>query len=151
MRHLKLFEAFDRDEYWDDYLDKLNANLKKSAEDSKINWDDYYQSIDYDTAAERIVNMTELTKGEFDEIKSVIGDVYKFDLKDWKVIDIDNKTGNVFKYVIAEREGFKYRIWKLEDEWYLVEMGDPSSLALWFLCDQVDGLKALLNKTSIKR
>lgn len=42
MKHLKIFDNFNRDEYWDDYLDKLNDNLKKSQEDSQRNWDDPY-------------------------------------------------------------------------------------------------------------
>jgi len=150
MKYLKLYEAFDRDEYWDNYLNDLNSNLKKSKESAQKNWDDYYKSIDYDVASEHIVSMTEFPQEEFDDIKLIFSDVYKCRLNNWKIIDTENRTSDIFKYMIAEREGFKYKIWKLEDEWYLVEMSDPNT-GLWFLCDQIDGLKALLNKTSIRK
>ena len=49
MKQIKLFREFAEhpDEYWDNYLKKLNANLKKSKEESEKNYDDYFKLITY--------------------------------------------------------------------------------------------------------
>lgn len=73
MKHLKIFDNFNRDEYWDDYLDKLNANLKKSQEDSQRNWDEHFRLIDQDEAHEWMIKMSDVTKEDFNLVVSSLG------------------------------------------------------------------------------
>lgn len=145
MKNLKLFEAFDRDAYWDDYLNKLNANLKKSQEESQKNWDDYYKLLDQDQAHDWMVKMTNVTKEDFNVVTSSLDNIkYEISISTWGLIDDDSKINN-YKYILAKRKGFEYKIFRLPDEWFLVILSDDK-VNMYYLCDQWEGLEALLKK-----
>jgi hypothetical protein len=147
MKRLKVFDNFNRDEYWDDYLDKLNANLKKSQEESQINWDDHFRLIDQEEAHEWMIKMSDVTKEDFRLVVSSLDAIkYEVDISTWKLLDDDGKYEN-HKYILAKRRGFSYKIFRLPDEWFLVIMsGDVN---IFYLCDQLEGLKVFLNKGKV--
>lgn len=148
MKYLKLFEAFDRDDYWDNYLDELNANLKKSKEDSEKDWSDYYKLLTQDEAHDWIVKMSDVTKEDFNLVVSSLNAIaYTVSISTWGLIDDDAKVEN-HDYIVAKRREFEYKIFRLLDEWFLVAMCSQTNI--FYLCDQQEGLVAFLKKTSAK-
>ena len=147
MKHLKIFDNFNRDEYWDDYLDRLNANLKKSQEDSQRNWDDHFRLIDQDEAHEWMIKMSDVTKEDFNLVVSSLDAIkYEISTSTWRLLDDDGKFEN-HKYILAQRKGFSYKIFRLPDEWFLVIMSGDTNI--FYLCDQLEGLKVFLNKGKV--
>ncbi len=163
MRHLKLFESVDRlykdkygrmkmypdkerDSYWDEYLKDLNREINKPKE----NTDDYYKLIDnsdYDDYEIKLKTLfetaLELEEDEIENIKKMFPKIYSV-----KMSNLSRLTNS--RYLEATRETTILRIWKLEDEWFLVALGDIRAM-IYFKCDQWEGLEYFLNKTLIKK
>ena len=149
----------DRDDY-DYYLDKLNSNSKRMREEDK-NVDDYYKLISYDDACELIFGIKDselsesqpredkrihFTKSEINSIKSILEDKYKISVET-NLLIYKHQTITASRPKV-DKELFGYDIWKLEDEWYIVRMGDAAKI--YYQCDQFEGLLKLLNRTKVK-
>jgi hypothetical protein len=148
MNYLRLFEAFNKDDYWDNYLDELNTDLKKSKEDSVKDWSDYYKLLTQDEAHDWIVKMSDVTKEDFNLVVSSLNAItYTVSISKWGLICDDAKVEN-YDYIVAKRSGFEYKIFRLPDEWFLVAMCAQTNI--FYLCDQQEGLVAFLKKTSAK-
>lgn len=150
----------DRDKYWDGYLKKLKKDqdeLKKELEENP----NYFKMISQDDAIELKKNkLYYFEANEVEEIKKLFSDKYQlsFFIIDggiWK----ESKQGkfiNMEKVPISLIEATRLnsciiRIWKLEDEWYLVSTSDADDKgSVYDKCDQFDGLKRLLNQILVK-
>lgn len=159
-----LKEQNERDNYFNDYLD---SNSKRMREEDK-NVDDYYKLISYDDACKLIFGLKDFevsdshpredkrihfTKNEINSIKSILEDKYKISVEIYKHFNRASNSDNTNQTITASRpkvgkELFRYDIWKLEDEWYIVKMGDIAT-SIYYQCDQFEGLLKLLNKTKI--
>lgn len=162
MKYIRKFESKltysydkfqEREKNLKDQLDTLNNKLKKNREKTE-NSDDYYKLISSDDVNRLIGlkdfedNRIDFSGNEIDLIKSALDDKYKvyvtnkhhFSYKTYQTINVSRpKLG---------KELFKYEIWKLEDEWYIVKMGDIHA-SIYYQCDQFEGLLKLLNKSKI--
>lgn len=143
MKHIE-----ERDKYFNNYLANLNNNLKKSREEIN-HQEDYYKLISYNDAnkligfEDSVDNRTYFTQREIESIESILKSTYKIELY----------KNNRYHTIVALRpkigkELFRYEIWKLEDEWYIVKMGDIYA-SIYYQCDQFEGLLKLLNKTKL--
>ena len=151
MRYLKIFESFNRDKYWDDYLDKLNSDIKKSKEESEKDYSEYYRMIDDDELKELIFKRIDFEKKEIEKITSLFPDSYEINVSQWQNLVEDNTPEyryHVTNYIRAFKkiQGEIY-IFKLPDEYYLVGIGDEQ-VKIYDLCDQFDGLKLLIRKVT---
>jgi hypothetical protein len=119
MKHIKLFENFEEDDYF-----KLIENE------------------DLDNLFSRLVS---IENGEFEKIQKLFSD--KYTVREEKC-----KNGGIFSFIKACRIKFSIlRIWKLEDDWYLVSISDSDDNGrIFFKCDQFDGLENFLKTTLVK-
>jgi len=85
----------------------------------------------------------ELKDPEIENIKKMFPKVYSL-----KMIGSRSALTNE-RCLEANREKTILRIWKLEDEYFLVALGDMRAM-IYFKCDQWEGLEYFLNKTLIK-
>jgi hypothetical protein len=150
MIYLKLFENFDdwdkwhkdRNEYFDDYLDKLNSNIRKQQEleERERELDHlYYRLLDnHEDPDEILKTAIDITETDIQKITKVASSVYKVSIEQ-----------NEVKYVKLVRNRYCIiKIWRLIDEWYLIKVGGfkEGSGYIYEMCDQIEGLEYLLNK-----
>lgn len=136
----------NRVEYWNGYLKKLKADqdeLQKEMEEDPH----YFTMISQDEVDELYDNLVSFKDDEIEKIKELFSDKYLVYKKTWKKYDSDNTE----IFIEAIRPNCIIRIWKLEDEWYIVSTSDANDRGrVNDKCDQFDGLKRLLNKILIK-
>lgn len=142
-----------RDRYWDDRLNKLNSDIKKSEEESKIDYSQYYTDISTDAANNLIATkMMNFDEDEIDKIKKLFTSKYKLVSDKWTSYDDDGGQVKMCNVLIATREnGCIIRIWKIEDDWYIVAISDIEDRGrIYDKCDQFEGLRVLFNKILVK-
>lgn len=137
----------ERDDYWKGYLSKLKNDqdeLGKELEEDP----NYFTLVDGDEVAELFERLIDFEKDEVAKIKGLFTNKYFIEEGKWKRYNSDN----IVTFIEAIRPKFcKIRIWKLEDEWYIVSTSDADGKGQVFdKCDQFDGLERLLNKTLVK-
>lgn len=137
----------ERGDYWKGYLSKLKNDqdeLGKELEEDP----NYFTLVDGDEVAELFERLIDFEKDEVVKIKGLFTNKYFIEEGKWKRYNSDN----IVTFIEAIRPKFcKIRIWKLEDEWYIVSTSDADGRGQVFdKCDQFDGLKRLLNKTLVK-
>ncbi len=136
----------NREEYWNGYLKKLKADqgeLQKEMEEDPH----YFTMISQDEVDELYDNLISFKDDEIERIKELFSDKYLVYKKTWKKYDSDNAE----IFIEAIRPNCIIRIWKLEDEWYIVSTSDANDRGrVNDKCDQFDGLKRLLNKILVK-
>lgn len=142
-----LDKSLEIDNYWKGYLNKMKADqdkLKKELEED-THYFNLVEEDDLDYLFDKIVDFED---GEIEKIKVLFTDKYLVREGKWKKYN----GNNAVSFMEAIRSNFcLIRIWKLEDEWYLVSTSDVDNRGGVFdKCDQFDGLKRLLDKTLIK-
>lgn len=147
--YVKMFE-----DYWDEYLkDRTDVDVIITTLNSKIgkkeeNNDNYYKLIDGEEASKKLDRSVDLSDDDIKKILPLFSELYKVVVGKWISYTSDWKEFNV-KCIEADRSDFcKIRIWKIEDEYYLVQIGGKGNV--YFICDQIEGLTLFLQKTIIK-
>lgn len=149
MNYIKLFKQFEsRDEDLDNYLKDLNSKLKRSREESKKDYSEYFKLISHDKAADILDKMTDFDEIEIKKITELFPKEYNVSVSIWDTYNSgwENIKSNYFIIVRGETE---IKIWKIEDEYYLLSVGSRST-NLYYLCDQFDGLSALIKKMTTR-
>lgn len=135
----------ERDKYWDGYLKKMKNDqneLKKEIEEDRH----YFTLVDEHELAELFDKIIDFESDEVVEIMDLFTDKYHVTEGRWM------HNHEIVNFIKATRPKFcLIKIWKLEDEWYLVSTSDAdNNRAIFEKCDQFDGLKRLLNKMLVK-
>lgn len=163
MDYIKLFKQFEsidrypdklksylksRDKDLDDYLKDLNAKLKRSREESKKDYSEYFKLISHNEAADIIDKMVDFDEIEVKKITELFPERYNVSVSIWDTYNSgwENIKSNYFLIVRNETE---IKIWKIEDEYYLLSV-ESRSTNLYYLCDQFDGLSALIRKMTTR-
>lgn len=118
--------------------------------------DEYYTLLDHETygdprdSTHDAINMD---RDEYNKISKLYPYGYKCQYKE-EYVDVGGEDNisirDVFilKAVNVERRSIQ-RIYKLEDEWYILSVSDLKDLGtIFFKVDQFDGLKYIINKLS---
>lgn len=145
---MKYLKAFENDNWKDEYLSNLNNNLKKSREESDIDNSAYYKPISHDLASDTLDKSVSISNTDIERIKPLFSKLYIVKVDNWVSYTSDWSKFEV-RYLEARRESTIIRIWEIEDEYYLVQIGDANS-NVHFICDQIEGLIKLLEKTLVK-
>jgi len=134
-KHINTFNNFSINENWtdDDYFKIIHDGVN------------YYLQKAIDVTDEDLKVVTSCLDKK--EVKYEIKTDWHWMLRynDTEFAGRFRPTGRNNKYIIAKRKGFEYKIFRLEDEWYLVQMSDIH-VNLYFLCDQIEGVQYFLNK-----
>jgi hypothetical protein len=121
------------------------------------NWNDndYFKIVEHNNDIQKWINrMIDVTNEDLKVVTSCLdsglfGIIKKYDIKIsiFGLLNNDNDDVKNHKYIIAKRKEFAYNILRLSDEWFLVKMSDSDS-NLYYLCDQIEGLKHFLKKST---
>lgn len=112
-----------------------------------FNDDEYFRLLNTTESHDWIIKMIDVNQKDLDLVKSCL-DNWKYDISisNWGLINEKDKIIN-YKYILAKRKGFSYKIFRLPDEWFIVILSDEiNNVNLYYLCDQLDGLQHFLNK-----
>lgn len=118
-----------------------------------FNDDEYFRLLNQTESYDWLIKMIDVKQKDLDLVKSCLDDwKYDISISDWGLINNEPYTSEKakitnYKYILAKRKGFSYKIFRLPDEWFIVVMCDDiNNVRLYYLCDQLDGLQHFLNK-----
>jgi len=117
------------------------------------NWNDndYFKLVSKTEGYDLMQTIIDVTDEDFNVVISCLDNIkYEMKFSTWGIFGRDSEgRGKMFnyKYILASRKGFSYKVFKLPDEWYLVILSDEvNGVDLYYLCDQLEGLKHFLKK-----
>ena len=118
-----------------------------------FNDDEYFRLLNQTESYDWLIKMIDVKQKDLDLVKSCLDDwKYDISISDWGLINNEPYTSEKakiinYKYILAKRKGFSYKIFRLPDEWFIVILSDEiNNVNLYYLCDQLDGLQHFLNK-----
>jgi hypothetical protein len=153
MRHIRLFEGFKKDTYYNEITEDDFYNMLTDGIDSNSKLEDI--GLDYFEKLKGYDSDMNIRIGKSNRISSVIEKVVR-------IVLIDSSGKVFFRSHMQKEEVFKkkpqlgyyFEIYGFSDEWFLVFFADyskPGIEAIYYKCDQFDGLTELLkNKEIIK-